>query len=274
MNGLTYMNNISSEKISEKFLSINSCDCQQFCEISAGSNRPHGRIDWQIIFIKDGICRIKEDGNEIIAEKNSVIIYPPMIPQIYYFESQKNSVSYYIHFSGTECEKILKELKILDKRIIVLSENSSKIEFLFEKLITEFHIKKPFYEENCNGILLSIFSQIARNANGISENSVNNRRIYAICKEMNKISGENAKISDYAKIAGLSTGRFIHVFTKSIGVSPKRYIIDIKVTRARELLENTDLSICQISEILGYSDSNYFSRIFKKHTGHSPTFYR
>ena len=56
--------------------------------------------------------------------------------------------------------------------------------------------------------------------------------------------------------------------------SPKNYILEMRVKRAAELLENTDLPMQKVGEEVGFSDQNYFSRIFKKYKGRTPSSYR
>lgn len=52
------------------------------------------------------------------------------------------------------------------------------------------------------------------------------------------------------------------------------YLTDLRMKRAKEFLTETGLSIKAVSYETGYSDPNYFSKIFKKHTGLTPTEYR
>jgi len=147
---------------------------------------------------------------------------------------------------------------------------------MFDNLVNEFNIKKPFYNQSCQGIFLGILSAAARNkyysSSDISHNQ--NSLVYRICNIMHERYNENISVSQYAKMANLSYGRFMHIFTETTGISPKQYLIRIRIDHAINMLYNTDLSISQISDLVGFSDRNYFSRIFKKHTGHSPRFYR
>lgn len=264
---------VSSERKSDDFLCINSCDCQRFFGIDAGSRRPKGRIDYQLIYIAKGVCYVTIDGNETAVKENSVILYPPRCPQIYCFKADTDSVSYYVHFCGTMCEKILNDLKLDEKQIILFKEKT-QIEKTFEKLVREFQLKRPFYEQNCQGILLSLFSIIARSAHNISDKGVHEKTIYNICTKMHENYMKNLSVSEYAKMIHLSADRFTHIFTQTMGISPKQYLLRIRIERATELLENTDLTVARISELVGFSDGNYFSRLFKKYTGHSPCFYR
>jgi YesN/AraC family two-component response regulator len=53
-----------------------------------------------------------------------------------------------------------------------------------------------------------------------------------------------------------------------------QFITGVRVERAREFLETTDLSVAAISKNVGYEDSQYFFRVFKKVTGMTPLKYR
>ena len=67
---------------------------------------------------------------------------------------------------------------------------------------------------------------------------------------------------------------FIRVFRTKTGYATVEYFLRLKVQRACELLETTDLQINQISRKLGYEDQYYFSRLFKKFMDISPQQYR
>jgi len=59
-----------------------------------------------------------------------------------------------------------------------------------------------------------------------------------------------------------------------MGLSPKEYILTNKMNLAKQLLYQTDLSIKEISVEIGYDDQLYFSRIFRKRTGYTPSEYK
>lgn len=78
-------------------------------------------------------------------------------------------------------------------------------------------------------------------------------------------------ISDLSKEANLSEKYFIKHFKEAVGVSPGRYITQLKMNRARDLLYRQELSIKEISGMLGYSDQYVFSKAFKKHYKTAPS---
>lgn len=65
-----------------------------------------------------------------------------------------------------------------------------------------------------------------------------------------------------------------NLFVHYEGISPQKYILNARIRHAKELLRTTDSSVSMIAASVGYEDALGFSKIFKKHTGVSPTEYR
>lgn len=81
-------------------------------------------------------------------------------------------------------------------------------------------------------------------------------------------------IADLARKALMSEITLYRMFKKAFNLSPANYIISVRIARAQEMLINSTLNISEIAVKTGFSDSNYFSRVFKKTTGASPRLYR
>lgn len=81
-------------------------------------------------------------------------------------------------------------------------------------------------------------------------------------------------IDDLAAQSGLSRTQFYEAFKNGTGVSPYQYHLQLRMSRARELLQGSELPIKQIASLLGFSSVYQFSKIFKKKAGFSPSRYR
>lgn len=77
-----------------------------------------------------------------------------------------------------------------------------------------------------------------------------------------------------AQLCHLSPGYFSRCFTKEFGINYTAYTIKLKIEWAKELLSDTDLSVTQISDQLGFSDPGYFTKVFKKQEYLTPSLYR
>lgn len=73
---------------------------------------------------------------------------------------------------------------------------------------------------------------------------------------------------------GMSPQHLSRIFKAKYGKTVGEYIADQRMSYAKYLLSAGDFSIKDISRKIGYSDQNYFTRVFKKHTGYTPSRYR
>lgn len=84
----------------------------------------------------------------------------------------------------------------------------------------------------------------------------------------------NLSVEDLAKLSNLSLSSFKREFKAEFNDSPNNYLNLKKLERARELLKRTPMPISDIAYEVGFNDPLYFTRLFKKRTGTSPTTYR
>lgn len=98
--------------------------------------------------------------------------------------------------------------------------------------------------------------------------------VNAALKYMEENIGKSVTLQDLATYTGYSVSHFSMVFRSNTGHSPLSYFNMLKVKKACELLETTDMKITQISYLVGIEDSLYFSRLFRKIVGISPKQYR
>ena len=85
---------------------------------------------------------------------------------------------------------------------------------------------------------------------------------------------EKIKLRDVAKSFGIHPNYLTRIFHTEYGVSPKQYVMNLKLKKARRLLTTTELSISVIANSLGFDDQLAFSKIFKKKFAVSPSEYR
>lgn len=85
---------------------------------------------------------------------------------------------------------------------------------------------------------------------------------------------ENISLDELAAQARLSPFHFARMFKQSLGVPPRVYLTRLRIEKACELLERTDLPITEIALEVGYSSNQVLARIFTKHQRMTPTDYR
>jgi two-component system response regulator YesN len=91
---------------------------------------------------------------------------------------------------------------------------------------------------------------------------------------MSKNIFRDISVPDIAESLVLNVARFSESFKNETGTSPALCLSRLRCERARELLENTSFTITKICFLLGFSSTQYFANVFKKHTGMTPKQYR
>jgi AraC family transcriptional regulator len=104
--------------------------------------------------------------------------------------------------------------------------------------------------------------------------SMNGRRLKNVVDYMQCNLDKALTLTDLAGVSGLSETHFSRAFRHDIGLPPHSFLIDLRLQRARELLERTDQTITDISIASGFAQPQYFATAFRRKFGQSPSSWR
>ncbi len=124
-----------------------------------------------------------------------------------------------------------------------------------------------------DSLFLSILEQIERQSIEIHTDSLKFRIQHSVDLIHENIANSSFSIDSLAAKTGYCVSYFRRVFREEMGVSPKEYLINLRIRHAIALLESGYYSVEQVSELSGFSHSKYFSTIFKRATGKTPSSY-
>lgn len=143
---------------------------------------------------------------------------------------------------------------------------------LFEKSYRAEFNKNPLYDIAFCSNILNIINIYCKKR---QEHSIVGRAFFKdVVKYMEEHLKEQVRVEDLSAIVFMEPTYFIRKFKKEFGEPPLTYFIGMKIYKAMEYLSGTDLSVEEISKLVGISDSAYFSRLFKKKCKVSPSEYR
>ena len=146
---------------------------------------------------------------------------------------------------------------------------------LTEQVEREAKERKAGYIFNSTALFMQLITFLARCYDGEqTPESQTLLRIGAAISYLENHYKEPVTVGQLTQIGGMSESSLLRAFKQATGSSPSEYLLNLRLQRARHLLEHTTLNITEIAFDTGFNDSNYFSRQFRKQTGSSPREYR
>lgn len=225
----------------------------------------HHHAGCEIIYIKRGHCLNRMKDSVLEGESGDLHVIPSGCSheQI----NLEDTVTYFISFDAAE------EFFSSSPRLIKTGQDKWIIH-CFESICELNSSLIQDTEDLSAGFLYTLLLRL----NSL-ENSLFTRREMppALAESITYIDRNFMKsfsVSEIAVRAGMSRGHFSRLFMEAMKESPLKYINGLRLRLAIQLLKNQWISLEEIAEKCGFSEANYFSRIFKKTYGQSPASYR
>ena len=240
----------------------------------------------EIFFITHGNGIMEIDYIDVAVKEGDLIIINPNCPH-----TEKSSYNYmdqleYIVFGINNLTLANKSLPQLNGetpnptyyKIMNFNNNKNVILYYLNTLVHEVEEKESNYELACKSILTLFIIYISRNAQSTLLIADNPEKLNIECvKIKNYIDShysENITLDILSNLRYVNKFHLVHLCTKQMGISPINYLISRRIEESKNLLTTTNYTIRDISTIVGFSNSSYFSQMFKKFTGYSPRMYK
>jgi len=235
--------------------------------------------------IKSGAMYIEENGIQYALKAGDMLLLETGLHHIGFDKSPCDY--YYVHFSGPDIQKVTgsvisrKEFLYLPKHFSVNDRQALlRIFTLFNEgiRIYEYDLEQYRLLTACKliGILVELSNVFARSVLGesifgISTNA--NKKMQLLLSYLHssyhkKITGESIENALETNFDYLN-----RLFKKCMGITIFQYLNTLRINRAKELLVATDMKLYEIAPLVGFKDEFYFSKLFKKYTGVSPSSY-
>ncbi len=227
---------------------------------------------YEIIIILSGNATVAADRNVFSLSSGQAFLHPPMqFHNVSSIGSDELTVGV-ISFSGKHIPKVFNQVCVI--------EDISAINTLFKKARSVFTFNDIWVtgtkKEDCDYFtfikefelfLLTLGENTLKKS---AEKGIGERNYSFIVKTLEEHITEPLKVKDIALLCNMSEIGLQKTFSRYAGVGIMEYFNNIKIRKSIELLKQ-GLTVKETSLALGYSDPNYFSTVFKRFTGHSPS---
>lgn len=193
----------------------------------------------------------------------------------YYQASKEDPWCYaWVSFLGINSQMYLYQLMTSTDDVYIVHglDNQKYKERIFEIISLQGVSTSRYFQ--ANGILFQIMAMLFDDINFQESNWGKNSVVDEVKFYLDINYAEKIKLRDVAKSFGIHPNYLTRIFHEKYGISPKQYLISLKLKKARRLLTTTELSVSVISSSLGFDDQLAFSKIFKKEFAVSPSEYR
>ena len=148
-----------------------------------------------------------------------------------------------------------------------------KYSSIFDKLENLYNSQKEYKEILIQSCVLELITEIYTET-VVKDENFENENIKMIIKFMEENITSSISLEDMSSLLHFSPNYFHKYFKEKTGVTPHRYLLDLKINRAKKLLDSSDKSLLAIAEESGFESQAYFCYVFKKETGMTPKEYR
>jgi len=230
-------------------------------------------------YIVEGRGYLNVDGENYAATKGDVYILRKKTTHTYWSDAKSPWVKIFFNIRGSLAEKILEEYKLGTKGKVVL--NGEGLEEDFREMLARVSDNTISQAERFDEASIDFLKIIIKLANLEKMRGNLKGDLMSVEDEMNKlieyITMNPKRIVSNQELGDViyhSKDYVIKRFFANFGVTPYEYQIQQKIFSAKNLLGHTKMSVKEIASSLGYDDQHYFSYMFKKRCGLSPTQYR
>ena len=155
---------------------------------------------------------------------------------------------------------------------------SAEISSCLRNILREMEQKNTGYQDICQAYMEILIIRLMRNTamtlQAEPQGNTGNRQCANVKRYIDLHFKESLTLEQLAEEAHMSKYYLSHAFKREYGISPINYMISRRIDESKYLLAETDLSMSQIAQLLGFSSLSYFSQVFRKENNTSPMEFR
>lgn len=252
---------------------------------STGFVNWHKQKQIEISYVLEGsikVCLLKEE--HIITAGNAFIIFPEKLHSIQPVEKECGKYFTIIFdpclitgYSGSYLEQTYYSPVLSSGKSYYFLPNLPRFQNIFSDLFwiceTDVMENQLSVQRKLQDVWISLFNSVFQSGND-SDNCTQDTKILQMIEYLRQNYADKFSLSAMADALHVSRGECCRFFKKMMGMTISDYLLEYRLTKATELLENTTVSITEIAHTVGFNSVSNFSALFKEKTGYTPRGYR
>ena len=214
----------------------------------------------------------ESEGNLYNLEKNKGFITCVPNNSKYYLPNHGDCFweYIYVHFNGSVAKQFYEEIKKVSGDTFSLPPDNPAIQLMVNEYELLEHGKQYLRFES-GDFMYNFLTTLLRE---ISAPGSSGSQITDAVNQINTNYNTDISLSELSKNLGLTPSQLSRLFHNEMGITPIEYLTNVRLEHSMQLLTMTNLGINEIASLCGFSNGNYFTKVFKKKLGLTPSKYR
>ena len=226
----------------------------------------------KLYYILEGTFHIEINGETFEGQPGQMFFLPCNSKQCYHAYGNCNARKMWIHFTAPCGEKDLFET--VDVRPFITVEDPEKVQEIFRTIFRCSTLGTVSNILELKSAILRLLAYYMEGSNILFPDLKLDDRFERVIRYIDEHLAEEIRLDDLAQQMYLNSNYFIKFFKRNSGMSPIEYVVKTRVYRAKQYLQDTDMSIKDIAAKCGFTSVYYFDRVFKRYMGFTPSEYR
>ena len=237
-----------------------------------------GRIlrDFSLVYITQGSGMFRVRRSRMLPVKaGDVLLILPGVWHDYHPHPETGWKEYWVMFNGKAAEHLVYQLALPQRCPMFHYGINEPLHHLFTRMLDVASSMPPQADVIHTGLILQLAATIQSRIQLIREQGDRDESFVQQAKQrMTEAPEKPFEMRSLARELGVSYSHFRRVFKISTGIPPQQYLLNLRIIRAKQLMESPGEKLSDVARRAGFSDAYYFSRIFKQRTGIAPSKWR
>jgi AraC family transcriptional regulator, exoenzyme S synthesis regulatory protein ExsA len=266
----------------QRDLKLNGFSIIESCTHTVNSKGSMYLEEHMLLYVKQGTNRLKDGKTEFVVRKNEMVFLKKATVVEYHKTGDSNHDDLYISLMFFFRDEFLQDfIKMANIRTVHTEEKVRiLVKSVNEKLLRFFDSIEPYFSEPDSidaGLIRIKILELLYNISGTDKNLLQQllqmkRPVRTEIPEVMENNYANpVSLAELAYLSGRSLASFKRDFQAIYNMAPSTWIRNKRLTKAKEVLENTSMTVAEVCYTLGFENPAHFSRIFKEHFGYSPS---
>ncbi|CAI9406501.1 AraC family transcriptional regulator [Aestuariimicrobium sp. T2.26MG-19.2B] len=228
-----------------------------------------------VILCTQGEGEVTLDGTNHRVRAGEVVVLPAGRPHRYHADPEVPWTIWWVHVTGTRADALIAALRATPQQPVFRVAEVTRVSALVDSILRRLETDETMTSlVAASGAAWHLLTALVADGRPLTRLGSRQDPVADVIAHIQTNVSAHLSVPELAALAGWSTSHFSAMFRRATGFGPLEYQTRLRMSTARTLLDTTDRTIASIATEVGYPDSLYFSRQFRRIHQVSPSQYR